>query len=151
MKQRLCPYAVFCGIIGIRTGSPYLWTWSLTYTLKKKWHSGPEFLSNHVSLWTDFLRNFQWNGAFAQTQCGNCGNLLLLLFGKHFMKVTILLKKLLNNWFDKIFLKNFPPWFFCKNSVKVTFLLKSRVILQIDFTKLFWSGGKFPTLPHCGE
>ena len=37
--------------------------------------------------------------------------------------------------------KIFPPWLFCKNFVKITF--------YTDFTKIFWSGGKFPTLPYC--
>ena len=31
------------------------------------------------------------------------GNLLLRIFGKNFVKVTVLLKKLLKSWFDEIF------------------------------------------------
>ena len=36
-------------------------------------------------------------------QCGNYGNSLSRIFGKNFVKVTVLLNKLLNKWFDKIF------------------------------------------------
>ena len=39
------------------------------------------------------------------TQCGNYGNLLSLFFGKNFVKVTFLLKKSLNSWFDEIFFR----------------------------------------------
>ena len=33
--------------------------------------------------------------------CGNYGNLLSLFFGKNFVKVMVLLTKLLNSWFDE--------------------------------------------------
>ena len=33
------------------------------------------------------------------------GNLLSRIFGKNFVKVTVLLKKLLHSWFDEIFLQ----------------------------------------------
>ena len=36
-------------------------------------------------------------------QCGNCGNLFSHLFGKKFVKVTVLLKQLLSSRFDEIF------------------------------------------------
>ena len=36
-------------------------------------------------------------------QCGNYGNLLSRIFGKKFVKLTDLLKELLNSWFDGIF------------------------------------------------
>ena len=36
-------------------------------------------------------------------QCGNYGNSLSHIFGKNFVKVTVLLNKLLNKWFDEIF------------------------------------------------
>ena len=36
-------------------------------------------------------------------QCGNYGNFLSCIFGKNFVKVTILLNKLLKNWFDEIY------------------------------------------------
>ena len=36
-----------------------------------------------------------------QSHCGNYGNLLSLFFDKNFVKVTILLTKLLNSWFDE--------------------------------------------------
>ena len=37
------------------------------------------------------------------TQCGKYGNLLSRIFGKYFVKVTVLLKKSPNSWFDEIF------------------------------------------------
>ena len=37
------------------------------------------------------------------TQCGNYGNSLSRIFGKNFVKVTVLLNKLLKSWFDEIF------------------------------------------------
>ena len=36
-------------------------------------------------------------------QCGNYGNSLPHIFGKNFVKVTVLLNKLLNKCFDEIF------------------------------------------------
>ena len=36
-------------------------------------------------------------------KCGNYGNSLASIFGKNFVKVTVLLKKLLNKRFDEIF------------------------------------------------
>ena len=47
-------------------------------------------------------RNFceKWK----KTQCGKNRNLLSLFSDKNFVKVTFLLKKLLNSWFDEIFL-----------------------------------------------
>ena len=36
-------------------------------------------------------------------QCGNCGNSLSHLFGKNFVKVTVLLNKLLKSGFHEIF------------------------------------------------
>ena len=38
-----------------------------------------------------------------RTQCGNCRYSLSHFFGKNFVKATVLLKKLLNRWFDEIF------------------------------------------------
>ena len=44
---------------------------------------------------------------------------------------------------------NFSPIIiFCKNSVKLTFSLKSYTVNQLDEKFLQW--GKFPKLPHCG-
>ena len=37
------------------------------------------------------------------TQCGNCRNSLSHFFRKNFVKAMVLLKKLLNSWFDEIF------------------------------------------------
>ena len=35
--------------------------------------------------------------------CGNYGNILSHIFGKNFVKVTALLKEILNSWFDEFF------------------------------------------------
>ena len=43
-----------------------------------------------------------WRNIFYLSQCGNCEN-ILTLFGKNFVKVMVILTKLLNNWFDEIF------------------------------------------------
>ena len=56
-----------------------------------------------------FLRNFcekMWEriseiSTLCSAHCGNYGNLLSRSFGKNFVKVTVLLKKLLNSWFDE--------------------------------------------------
>ena len=40
--------------------------------------------------------------AHCGTQFGNYGNSLLHIFGKNFVKVMVLLNKLLNSWFDEI-------------------------------------------------
>ena len=45
-------------------------------------------------------------------------------------------------------LRNFPPQFFCKNSVTLPFSLNIS-ILYIDLTTKFSSWGKFLKLPHC--
>ena len=39
----------------------------------------------------------------AQSQCGNWRNSLSHFFWKHFVKAMVLLKKLLNSWFDEFF------------------------------------------------
>ena len=41
----------------------------------------------------------------SEPQCGNYGNSLSRIFGKNFVKVTILLNKLLKSWFDEIFFR----------------------------------------------
>ena len=38
------------------------------------------------------------------SQCGNYGNSLSRIFRKNFVKVTVLLNRLLKSWFDEIFL-----------------------------------------------
>ena len=51
--------------------------------------------------------NFVFTENFVQsvsiTQCGNYEILLSRFFDKNFVKVTFLLKKVLNSWFDEIF------------------------------------------------
>ena len=54
-----------------------------------------------------------------EAQCGNYGNSLSRIFGENFVKVTVLLNKLLKSWFDEIFFRwarereflDFPHWF----------------------------------------
>ena len=50
-----------------------------------------------------------------ETQCGNCGNSLSRFFGKIFVKVTVLLKKLLTSWFHENFFseREFPQFPHC--------------------------------------
>ena len=57
------------------------------------------------------------------SQYGNYGNLLSLFFGKNFVKVTFLLKKLLKSWFDEIFLVTVNFCYF--HSVYIQFLTSS--------------------------
>ena len=61
------------------------------------------------------------------TQCGIYKNLLSRFFGKNFVKVTVLLKKLLNKWFDEIFFQwvNFRDF----QSVGTTWKLRKTVTL----------------------
>ena len=81
-----------------------------------------------------------------RAQCGNYGILVSHFFGKNFVKATVLLYKSLKSWFDKIFFwqdtvwkfANFSPTNFCKNSVKLTFSLKSYTINQFDENFLQW-------------
>ena len=47
---------------------------------------------------------FPWNW-IEVSQCGNCCDLVSHIFGKNFVKVTFLLKKLLKSWFDEIFFR----------------------------------------------
>ena len=39
----------------------------------------------------------------SNTECGNYGNSLSRIFGKNFVKATVLLNMLLKSWFDEIF------------------------------------------------
>ena len=51
-------------------------------------------------LWNQLFSNFfSKNVTLHCACCGNYGNLLSLIFDKNFVKATILLKKLLKNWF----------------------------------------------------
>ena len=49
-------------------------------------------------LWRNFCEKI-----VAWAQCGNYGNSLSRIFGKNFVKVTVLLNKLVKSWFDEIF------------------------------------------------
>ena len=46
-------------------------------------------------------------------QCGNYRNSLSHFFGKNFVKVTVLLQKLLNSWFDEIFCQSTVNFLCC--------------------------------------
>ena len=92
--------------------------------------------------------------------CGNYGNSLSRIFGKNFVKVTVLLKKLLKSWFHEIFfgereflkfphcvevkLRNFNtlpaqlPLFYSKFFVKTMFfLVKKNITLDLFDGKIF--------------
>ena len=62
-----------------------------------------------ISLQKITWKRFRWLRRMAPAakfcQCGNSGNLLSWYFGKNFVKAPFLLKKLLNSWFDLIFLR----------------------------------------------
>ena len=45
------------------------------------------------------------NSSISILWCGNYGNSLSGIFGKNFVKVTVLLNKLLKSWFDEIFFR----------------------------------------------
>ena len=78
-------------------------------------------------------------------QCGNCRNSLSYFFRKNFVKATVLLKKLLNSWFDE---KNFQ-WerifrfstLWCGNDRNLLSLFfgKSFVKVMVLLTKLLKS------------
>ena len=53
-------------------------------------------LRETVSLVTSLVKTLIW-----RKKCENCGN--YIFFGKNFVKVTYLLKKLLKSWFHEIF------------------------------------------------
>ena len=93
-------------------------------------------------------------------QCGNYGNLLSHFFGKNFVKITVLLLRLLNSWFDEIFFgeSKFISFSHCaveiqlshiyaKNFVKATFLLIK--LLNNWFDEIFFGESKFIIFPHC--
>ena len=48
--------------------------------------------------------NFYNFHTVSHAQCGNYANSLSRIFGENFVKITVLLNKLLNSWFDEIFL-----------------------------------------------
>ena len=62
--------------------------------------------------------------AVVYSQCGNYGNSLSRIFGKNFVKVKVLQKKLLYKWFDEIiFNESKFPWFpQCGKCKKFTFI-----------------------------
>ena len=71
---------------------------------------------------TQFLWIKSWGESkikFFCTQCGYYGNFLSLSFGKNFVKVTSSLKKLLNSWFDEIFLRESKLFIFPHCAVQV--------------------------------
>ena len=103
------------------------------------------FLSRKLSLiylnWFD-EEYFTWerSSPFLHTalaQCGNYGNSLSRIFGKNFVKVTVLrvlLNKLLNSWFDGIFfwwerISRFSTLWVWKNE---NFSLSKKISRQIN-------------------
>ena len=56
-------------------------------------------------VWRNFCKKIVGeNLQISTSRCGNYGNSLSRIFGKNFVKATVLLKRLLKSWFDKIFL-----------------------------------------------
>ena len=59
--------------------------------------------NNHSLTWSwKKVKKFVKSNLLCITQCGNYANLLSHIFGKSFVKITVLLKKLLNSCFDEI-------------------------------------------------
>ena len=50
----------------------------------------------------EFFRQIKFKASHS-AHCGNYGNSLSLIFGKFFVKLAILLNKLLKSWFDETF------------------------------------------------
>ena len=77
------------------------------------------------------VQKFRKNPQCETAQCGNYCDLVSHIFGKNFVKLTVLLKKLLKSWFDEIFFwwdqifRFSTLWTVCNesywNSVKSTF------------------------------
>ena len=90
---------------------------------------------------------------FHSTEYGKCGNLLSRNFGKNFVKVTLLLKKLLKSWFDEIFFgetKFFVfPHFFGKNFVKATVFLNKPLKSWFDEIFFQWDQIFHFSTVHC--
>ena len=94
-----------------------------------------------------FLRGRQWISRFSTlcTQCGYNGNLLSLFFGKNSVKVTFLLKKLLNTfkWFDEIFLGKKRNLFFTVLFFSIMMQFHEKTSLYAaDFMNVFFTGKK---------
>ena len=84
-----------------------------------------------ISVTVNF-RNFHTVSEFQCAQCGNYGNSLSHYFGKNFVKVTYLLKKILKSWFDEIFfqwerISRFSTLWWCGNFWNLLSLRKNSV------------------------
>ena len=77
---------------------------------RKNFVKATVLLNKSLKSWFDEIF-FQWEqiihfSTLCCAQCGKCGNSLSRFFGKNFVKVTVLLKKLLKSWFHE----NFFQW-----------------------------------------
>ena len=66
------------------------------------------YLEKKFRPFTQTSKYFSWNQIYIQysfvcAQCGNYGIFLSCIFGKNFVKPTVLIKKLLKCWFDDLF------------------------------------------------
>ena len=101
-------------------------------------------LKNSTLNWFDG-KNFAWHGSKIivflrcepdRAQCGNYGNFLTLFFGKSFVKVTVLLIKLLNSWFDDIFFRETESKIFRQiKFLVVSFAKPVKLLLSRNFTE----------------
>ena len=76
-------------------------------------------------------------------QCGNYGNSLSRIFVKNFVKVTVLLSKLLKSWFDEIFL-----WW--ERISRFSTLCATQILREISFGRCFHVKFELQLqFPHC--
>ena len=98
----------------------------------------------HLIRWKNkFLKSwFDEKKYLVREKCGNYGNLLSLFFGKNFVKVTFsrfLLKKLLNKWFDKLFLgESRYHWQFSKCAFTLFWQKIRESIAKLISKELIW-------------
>ena len=121
-------------------------TWILTLSSTTKFISEIFYFSEffaihnfavhtHITVWK--------NDETHTAKCGNCGNLLGHFFEKNFVKVTFLLKKILQSWFDEIFLGDSKFFIFphCtvhwqKNTRQINYFVIS--IVKTLLSRNFW-------------
>ena len=97
-----------------QVGYPWYFTISTQHSCKSQKCVGFCFLFGNLVIFFSWNQYYQCKRCFHEiftkkwwdAQCGNYGNLLSRIFGKNFVKVTVLLRKLLKSWFDG----NFWAW-----------------------------------------
>ena len=133
------------------TWSTIYWFWEWIFRkrefiepslIESKWNG---FLQNRTEVKCDFTWNHQnygnwWWTGFHNAQCGNYGNLLLRIFGKSFVKVTVLLNKLLLKeliwrnifWWERIY--RFSTMFVYTKNISWNQFLLWFTLTKSDFT-----------------